>query len=381
MRMKWICLALAALMALPCCALAQAAPGNSLGLSALALVYKQGENAVLSPYSLMSALMMVAEGAKDETLEEIRSALGAEELADVSLELPDSVRVANAALVGKNIELAEPYRQILEQRYGAGIFALDAQDPVGQINDWAREATEGLIDGLMDEAPADEIELALLNALALNAKWQTPFDPEDTRDDVFYTSLEPDEPAVATYMRMEAYLSYAQAGDLRAAALPYEDGRLEMILVLSDSGDIKGALEKLARDGLEALGAFEAKYVSLSMPKLSLNVGYRLNDALMALGIRRAFTQDAQFEPMTGEDELLLDSVYQKVRLDVDEDGTRAAAASGAVMVAKSALIIDEPIDMTANHPYILLLRDTQSGALIFAAAVENPSLSTLSSN
>lgn len=359
-------------------ALAQAedisrAPGEKLGLDLMNMLYVPGENLVLSPQSLTLALGMAAEGAQGETLSQLLDALGVEDLSAITAHLPEGLKSANALFVKPGLELDPEVLDRLNENYGAQQFALD-DDVVENVNAWVYAHTDELIENMLSEAPAGDIGLLLLNAVAMDAAWASPFDPAGNTQELFYTSG--GEAVEVEMMHQSEYFRYVEQDGVQAVRLPYADGELEMWIILPAQGEISGFLEYLtAQNGLhEFFSKAGEREVSLSLPKFDVSDENTLADALKLLGLENVFSSDGDFSGLS-DVPMCLDEVLQKCRVQLDEDGTKAAAATVVSVRCMALLDPEPPVEMIVDHPFAFLIVDAQSDAICFAGVVENPTL------
>ncbi len=382
--------------------------GNRLGAKALHLLYDGQNNCFLSPVSLQFALWLVADGAEGETRDEILSALQTQKDAPSLMQAlrRSGLRMANAAFASDRISLKESYLQDIRQRFEAEVFPLNDG---GRVNRWVREQTDGLIDDLPLTDPS-QTALILINAVAMDARWEEPFDPAFTRPMPFQT------PAGETQVPMlGAYLYtpyYAEADGLRFLRLNYRDSGLYMLLALPETaGDVSAVLAWLESndpgeivyepesaesivngivqqniDWGDPLSSEEIDWlyqwydgsdpweVSLRLPKLDVQCFCELTEALKALGVKKAFTDEAELSGLS-DTPLMLASVRQKLRVQVDEEGTRAAAVTWSDILATEPNPRYErvPVQFTCDSPFVMLIVDGDSGAICFAGVVANP--------
>lgn len=373
---KWVSLLLAALML---CLVASAetvapasAPGTQLGLELLQKLYVPGENRVISPVSLTAALAMAAEGARSETLEELLQALDAGDLEDLRSAVPEALQSANALFSQPGLALEAEYLETLEKYYEAEDFPMDAQ-VVDKVNDWVREKTDGLIEQFLSEAPDPQTVLLLINAVALDAKWAKPFLSDATQREDFHAAGGDVE---VSMMHQTENFDYLERDGVQMVCLPYQDGAMEMWVFLpAEDGELGGTLEALAAQGLQAYteGA-EQREVELAMPKVDVSDGNYLRQSLMALGIEAAFSPgNASFEGICGAGGLYIDEILQKARIQMDEEGTRAAAATMVLSKATSLMPPLERVQMRVDRPFAFAIADGNSGAVCFAGVIENP--------
>ena len=365
---------LAAVLTLFLCA-APAAKAQEMDL--LKTLYQGRGQTVVSPVSLNLALLMAAEGARGETRAQLLAAAGVTEdtMADyvkraMSL-ADDGLAIANAAFVKGDLAVLKEYDAALKDRYQAERFAIDGADVNEKVNAWVKEKTQGLIDPLLTEKPDPNLVMMLVNALALKADWSDPFEAEDTYQQTFHAA---NGDVDVDFMHKTGFMSYAVLPGMKAVRLSYEDSPLGLTVILPDQ-DIASALDQLTKSPVDWAKAFgdASTNVSLALPKLSTTDTLPLIDTLKALGVQDAFETNADFSGIDGKTDLLISSVLQKTRLDIDEKGTTAAAATSIGISAKAAPMMDQPVEFTVDKPYILLLTDSDTGLTLFAAAIDKP--------
>ena len=339
-------------------------------------LYRERGQTIVSPVSLNLALLMAAEGAVGETRAQLLAAAGLTETdieayAQKALSLTASgVAVANAVFVKDGLPVLASYDKLLQDRYQAERFSLGDADVNDVVNAWVKEKTNGLIDTLLDQPPDPNLEMMLVNALSLKADWNDPFLSEDTYKQTFHAA---DGDLDADFMHKTETMAYVEMDGFRAVRLGYADSTLGLIIVLPD-GSVADALDKLSALSPEWDAFTDAMTrVSLALPKLSVNDSLSLVETLKALGVTDAFSDAADFSGLDGKQDLLISSVLQKTRLDIDEKGTTAAAATSIGISAKSAPMMEQPVDFTVDRPYILLLTDSETGLALFAAAIDKP--------
>lgn len=350
------------------------AAGSQLGFELLRELNNGSDNRVLSPVSLAYALAMAAEGAEGDTRAELLEALAAEDPSAAG-ELTDALeaaglKVANAAFATGNVAISEDYIKALAGAFGAEWF--EAGDGLaGRINQWVSEHTDGLIDKMLDDESSDDTALALVNALAMDADWLSPFAPDVTVDGAFHA---PDGDVTVPFMHQTLSTRYDERDGVQLLRLGYADSDLELLIALpSEDGSVSDVLDGLCEEGL-AYFQFgeEGVEVSLSMPKTDISDANSLVDALKALGIEAPFGDSADFSGISEEGGLYISQILQKARLIFDEDGTQAAAST-VVSVATSAYNPDLPVEFNMNRPFVAVIADAATGAVCFAAVVNNP--------
>jgi len=359
---------------------AYAAPGTQLGFDVLAAMYAEGENSILSPLSLGYALSMAALGAQGDTRNEMLAMLECEDPAEIAaagdmLEQA-GLMAANAAFLTGDLLPKEAYAEALRDAFGAKWFE-NKGNMVERINAWVEDYTDGQIDRLLSEPLNDDIALVLVNALAMQAKWRLPFDEYNSYAEPFHALGGEVE---AEFMHQTAYMTYGERDGVQLLRLDYvnhdyERTGLHMLLALPEAGGIPGVLAGLQDEGLEYFTFREdVPEVRLSMPKMDITVENSLVGPLRALGMQLAFSDTADFRGIT-DMPMWISSVIQKARVQVDEEGTKAAAATAIAMVEGAAAPgrKPEPIEMKLDRPFVFLIVEEASGSVCFTGVVENP--------
>lgn len=369
-----LCLALLGCAALAEPVAAESAPavGEKLGFELLKALYAEGGNVLLSPASLTLALGMAAEGAEGETLTAILTALGAEDASELGDVVPEEIKSANAAFVAQGLPLKGAYIDRLNEAYGAEWFDLDAE-VVEVVNAWVAEHTDGLIEKLLTEAPDPQTGLILINAIAMDAKWEKPFKDYNTIEDDFHA---PQGDVSVEMMYQREFFDYVERDGLQIVRLPYAGGALEMWIALPGEGvsiGLDGLLDALAEQGMDYLkdGA-EEREVDLFLPKFDLTTENSLSDALKVLGVELPFDENADFSGIS-EVPLRIDEILQKVRVQLDEEGTKAAAATAAIVACMALVPEEEPVEVRADRPFAFVIADAETDSVCFAGVVENP--------
>ena len=354
------------------------ASGNLLGLSLLTDMTDGTKNAAVSPLSLQMALSLAREGAAGETRAELDALLAgdaidtralldnaryADDYARGGMSVP-GLRAANAGFVAPEVELLPDY----VSRVDAEWFPLDA-DPAN-INAWASKHTDGLIDRILTAPLSPDTALCLVNALAMEARWEYAFDEDDTYRGAFRA---PDGDVETDLMYQEHAFAYGERDGAQLVRLPYQGTSLAMYVVLPEEGGMQPALQALAREGIKYFDGMEiGPDVHLTLPKFSLTYGGSLLDGLRARGMTLSTSLDADFSAMCADVPLYIGDVLQNVRVDVDEQGTRAAAVTALLMVAGASMPLEEPefVEMTVDRPFLFVIADEESGAIAFAGVV-----------
>ena len=352
---------------------ARVTPGNHLGFSLLAELTDGSENQIVSPVSLAYALAMAAQGAEGETRDQLLAALDmtdAADLAEWNASLPEAgLKLANAAFLTGLIQPEADYIAALEAAFGAEWF--DAGGDVAErVNAWVAEHTDGLIERIIDGGLGPDAALVLVNAIAMDAKWQNAFHAWDTEEAVFHA---PDGDVTVPMMRDDGrFLNYGERDGVQMTRLDYADSSLALYLALPELGGMDALLDALRDEGMDYFRFEEDQpCVNLGLPKLDISADNVMKDALAALGVEAAFTWDADFSGISRETGLRIGEVLQKARLVFDEEGTRAAAATAAIMEPMGLMLPQR--EMIFDRPFVAVIADQESGAVCFAAAVVDP--------
>jgi serpin B len=353
-------------------------------------------NLLVSPVSISLALAMAYAGARGETRAQMAQALHltldqdrlppAFNLLDLQLSGRGKgmgsgskgfqLSIANAIWSQEGTTFQDQFLDTLAANYGAGMRLLDfAGAPErcrGIINAWASDHTAGRIRDLIPPGAIRRwAKLIITNAVAFYATWSSPFDAARTVNDRFFL-LDGSESRVPM-MRQTGSFAYAERQGVRAIELPYTGGELAMMILLHPAGTFEAFEAGVHTEQVEAIvRGLTRQRVALTMPRFQFASGFRLADALAAMGMPAAFSEDADFSGMTGGRDLFLADVLHKAFVAVDEKGTEAAAATAAIMVPTMAPR-QMPIEFRVDHPFLFLIRDLGTGVVLFVGRVVRP--------
>jgi serpin B len=212
----------------------------------------------------------------------------------------------------------------------------------------------------------------LTNAIYFNAAWKLPFKPEATTNGPFHLTTGGD--VTVPMMTQTQSLGYAKSGNSLAVQLPYDGDELSMVIITNQSGKFSDFEANLTFTAVKAIiDNLTNTRVALTMPKFKFESEFGLKETLMAMGMKEPFLDSADFSGMSQESDLHIDDVVHKAFVSVDEAGTEAAAATG-VIVGTTAMPLDQ-VNVTLDHPFVFLIRDIQTGAILFIGRVMNPGL------
>jgi serpin B len=350
-------------------------------------------NLFCSPLSISTALAMTYAGARTETETEMAAALHfglpQERLHQAFAELDRrlaaaqtgdrfTLHTANGLWLERSFPFRESYLGLVKAGYGAEFRAADfvgaAEAARAEINAWTEDRTEGKIRDLVPAGALSQATvLVLVNAIYFKAAWGQEFDKNATAPASFHVS--PEQDAAVQLMHRTGSFPYSENELAQVVELPYSGGGMSMVVVLPRSPDGLAKLE----DALTAerlgqwISALGDKRVTLVLPRFRIEHSVTLNDALGSLGMRRAFA-DADFSGMVQGGGVFISEVLHKAFVEVDEQGTEAAAATAVIMMKASAEAPEKPIVFRADHPFLFLIRDQVTGSILFVGRVADPS-------
>jgi serpin B len=353
-------------------------------------------NLFLSPYSISTALSMTYAGARGDTADEMARALhlspDQEHLHPAVAELIQAINpragqkrayqlnVANALWGQKNFGFLPDFLNLTRRDYGAGLHEVDFERATEEarrtINAWVENETKNKIKDLLPRGVVTvDTRLVLTNAIYFKGLWRHPFHKSETRNEAFKTSAT--DSVKAPLMHQKAHFKYLGEKNFQALELAYgKDGDLSMVVLLPTKVDGLAEFEKklTAAHLAEWLGKLRTDEVNVTLPRFKMTREFSLKQALEALGMRKAFVPGrADFTGMSGSGrKLFIQAVVHKAFVDVNEEGTEAAAATGVVVGLASARIPPTPV-FRADHPFLFMIRHNRTGSILFMGRVTNP--------
>ncbi|MBU0640477.1 MAG: serpin family protein [Planctomycetes bacterium] len=357
-------------------------------------VRSQDGNVFFSPHSISLALAMTYAGARTETEQQMADALKFtlpqerlhaafsaldQELASRGAGDGDSagfrLNIVNRIWGQTGYSFLEAFLDTLAENYGAGLNLLDFVNQLEQsriaINEWVSQETKGKIKDLIPAGALTSLtRLVLTNAIYFKAAWAEPFEESATADGSF--TLLDGSPVTVPMMTQVAGFRYAAGDGYQAIELPYEGRELSMVVLLPDAGNFEAfevALDAVTLQGI--VDALAAREIRLTTPRFTFEWSVGLTEALSMLGMPLAFSANADFSGMDGTHGLLIQDVLHKAFVAVDEEGTEAAAAT-AVIVGLTA-VPPPALSVTVDRPFVFLIRDVETGAILFLGRVVNP--------
>jgi serpin B len=350
-------------------------------------------NLFLSPYSISSALAMTYAGAKGNTAKEMADvlafALDGDSLHGTFGAVTDNLNakgsegrfdlsVANALWGQEGYKFLKAFLDLNDKYYGAGLenvdFAGDTEGARSEINAWVEEKTNHKIKDLLGPGVLDALtRLVLTNAIYFKGKWAEEFDDRRTKDEQFKVTAEATVPT--PMMHQTDKFGYMETDTFQALELPYVGGALSMVVLLP--GEVDGLPELERALTVEALTGWleqiRGQEVSVTLPRFKVTSQFGLGETLTEMGMKDAFRADAaDFSGMTGRQDLYISAVVHKAFVDVNEEGTEAAAATG-VATTLSARLDRRPKVFRADHPFLFMIREKETGSILFMGRLASP--------
>ncbi|AFZ46455.1 proteinase inhibitor I4 serpin [Cyanobacterium stanieri PCC 7202] len=346
---------------------------------------EENENIFVSPPSISIALNLLNNGANGETQEEIKNALALQ-----NLTLPEinqqykilqnllqnkeenTLSINNSLWIRQGFPVKPDFLSTNREYYQAEVSALDFNNPnaVDTINTWVSDATEDKITSIIDSIAPEDV-LFLINAIYFKGEWQLAFDPESTQEMDFTQS--DGEVIQHPLMMKDGNFAYTENDDLQMIRLPYgESEELAMYIVLpSENSDLETLMGELnAETWQEWTGNLRRQEGMIRLPKFSLEYEISLNNVLQTLGISRAFTNQADFTNLTDES-IFVNNVKHKTFIDVDEEGTEAAAVT-SINIRVTSIPVDAPFEMVVNRPFFYAIQDEATDTILFMGNVNS---------
>ncbi|HET9983415.1 MAG TPA: serpin family protein [Longimicrobiales bacterium] len=345
-------------------------------------------NVFISPLSAALALGLAMNGARGETLAQMRATLGFGDIpladADASygalvdlllgLDPGVDVRVANSVWARQGFPFEASFLDVARNDFDAQTSVLDFDDPnaAPKINEWVESSTGGKIDRIV-EAPIDrDVVMYLINAVYFRGSWRERFDPAQTRDAPFHAGG--GRTSTVKLMHHSGEGSYFEAGRVRGVELAYGRGAYVMDVVLPPDGmqltDFVASLDTATWQ--RWVGSLHAVHLDLALPRFRLSYETQMKPALVDLGMALAFTPfRADFTGISPlGDRLYISHVKQKTYANVDEEGTEAAAATSVEISFTSAT---PSVSFVVDRPFVVAIRERFSGTLLFLGAIQAP--------
>src|SRR6056297_1716378 len=356
-------------------------------------IYKKlqdsNNNLVFSPFSISSAMAMTYAGAENKTAKEFQKILYFLEdkplfhqefgklFQEIVADKKSSVEFynANSLWIQQNFKLKEEFLDINKKHYSSALFYTDfyqTQKAAGEINGWVEKNTRNKITDLIQPtALGPDTKLVLVNALYFKGAWDTPFKKEKNTKDKF--TISKNEEVTTTFMNEQVKTWYYKDCLKEIIEIPYANKDYALMTILPKNyRKLKWVERFLSVKCMERYEKKKEKYnVKISIPKFNMDSEFNLKDLFQELGMKEAFSGDADFSGMTEKPKLFIDEVIHKSTINVNEEGTEAAAAT-AVIMRRTAVLI-ENVTFKANRPFIYAIKNTNDGSIYFLGKVVNP--------
>jgi len=365
---------------------------NSFGLAIYRELCSEKGNHFLSPLSLSIALSMALEGAKGKTAEVMIRVLNLPEDASLRrsgfMEMQklinqpgrkSELRLANAIWIQKNFEILKSYVDVISTIYGGQATNVDFLNQREQarkmINDWTEEKTAGKIKDLIPPGIIDDqTRVILTNAIYFRGLWLLPFNPEFTRPEKFY--LPDGQEIEVPMMRLlgdRARFFYMENEEVQMLEMLYEGRDLSMLILLPRHKTLTALEDKLSAEIIKEWEKnLKEERVDVYLPRFKMETKYFLKEKLKAMGMGLAFSSKADFSGINGQRDLYIQQVIHQAFVEVNEEGTEAAAATG-VLIGRTAYIPEKRYVFRADHPFIFMIKEKTSGSILFLGRLYDP--------
>ena len=361
------------------------------------LAQKDVGNIIFSPYSLFVALSMLERGASTETKSQIDTLLHFDQ--DLTEQYKKNIalykyirslrknknielNIANALFINKNITIKKTFSDTLKSEYSSLIFSLDflnkKDESCKYLNNWIEKETKGNIKNLIPpESIPDYLILYIVNAVYFKGEWVMKFLERNTKPRIFYT--QGNKQIKTPFMYQESDFYYYGNKDLQFLGMRYSGKKVSMGIILPRKWRMLKDIEKnLTIDKLHNICIkSKRKDVQVFLPKFKLTSSYELENTLKELGMTEAFNTAADFSNIFGsKGDVWVSRILQKAMIEVNEKGSKAAAATVVEMEGLSIEEVDsrpKPIVFNANRPFLFFIQEKESKAIIFIGRVTNP--------
>ena len=336
--------------------------------------YSNGKTTLVSPLSVLTALALVQNGAEGETLVQLERALGGLDRDALNkymraycdfLSAGDELKIANSVWTDSSVEAKQAFLQKAVDSYSAQLFSAPLSDPktVESINSWVKKNTDGMIPKIIEKADRYAV-MMLVNAIAFDAKWETPYKRSDI-EKLEFTSYSGSKKKTDFMCSTENV--YLKDGGTVGFMKPYKNGRFAFAALLPDENTgIDDYVASLSGDKLMKIfsSAKRGNEVNVKMPKFRAEYSAQLIDTLKKMGVKDAFdSKTADFSSLIENRDAYIATVVHKTFIEVDENGTRAAAST---LVGADTMSLMEPYSVFLNRPFVYMIVDTETNLPLF---------------
>lgn len=362
----------------------------------------EDENILFSPLSIALAMGVMELGAQGSTRKEIRHSMGYDNLKDgeefsflkdfsnmVTAEESQYVmKIANSLFIQNGFHVNDEFLQMMKKYFNAEVNHVDFSQSVAvanYINKWVENNTNNVLRDLVSSRDFDAVtRLALISAVYFKGSWKSQFRPENTRTFSFTKDDESEVQIPMMYQQGEFYYGEFSDGSNEAGGIyqvleiPYEGDEISMMLVLSRQEVPLATLEPLVKAQLieEWANSVKKQKVEVYLPRFTVEQEIDLKDILKALGITEIFIKSANLTTLSDNKDLFLSKAIHKSFIEVNEEGSEAAAASGMIAISRMAVLYPQVI---VDHPFFFLIRNRRTGTILFMGRVMHPETMNIS--
>jgi serpin B len=365
--------------------------GNEFGLDLFQNIYasdKENDNIMVSPLSISLALAMTYNGADGQTKYDMEKTLrvyglSSDDINNSYHDLVEALRdldqevllqIANAIYYRKDFEVERDFISVNKHFYSAEVAPLDfsSDEALSTINGWVYDHTNGKIETIIDQITPLQV-MFLLNAIYFKGTWQQEFNKKSTENLPFYPG--PEEMIQCETMQRLDTIPYMSNQIFSAVRLPYSNGSYNMLIFLPEADrNLQDIIDRLNDENWKAwMDSFTLKEnVDIKLPKFKYAYEIMLNDVLTEMGMGIAFTSQADFTGINRYGDLLIDYVKHKSFIEVNEEGTEAAAVT-VVAIERTSAGGPQKTPFYVNRPFLYVITEKNSGAILFMGTVKNP--------
>ncbi|MDN3579381.1 serpin family protein [Mucilaginibacter flavus] len=343
-------------------------------------------NLFLSPLSVSMAIGMTSNGAAGQTLHDIRNTMNFNNFTEDQVnayyqklitELPQldsktTLKIANSIWYANSITPVPAFLQVNTTSYNAKVQSADFSNAATKdaINNWVSSATNGKIPAIIDNIPSDVI-MYLINAIYFKSTWASKFDAAKTKPDNFY--LTGGGTVQANMMNGDGNFNYARNADASILELPYSNKKFSMVVIMPTTKTVKEYAAGIDSAKWQTLmSSLNPGHADVSLPKFKFSYSITLNGILSTLGMSNAFSDAANFTRINAAGGLRITEVKHKAYVEVNEEGTEAAAATSVSVGITAAPVYYFKID----HPFMFAIREMKTGLVLFTGVVNDPTKS-----
>lgn len=355
----------------------------------------EGRNIFISPYSISVALLMVYAGSRQNTASQMKKTLhineskkeGVHDAHRKYISLLEEIKefdlhTANRMYINTNFKLLTKYFEEIKEMYHSLSENLDfgqaPKDAAGKINNWVQDVTKGKIKDIIPDGYLNgNTALVLVNAIYFKGNWNNKFEKRLTKSEDFFKTSTEKVSVDMMFIKKSFKLRQDSKHDCQILELPYEGSCLSMFIILPNQIDGIEALHKsLSSDFLQSIienQQFHSGEVEVKLPKFKMESSFELKQHLSALGMADLFDSNKADLSGISDCPLFVSEVFHKAFVEVNEEGTEAAAATAAVVMTRCAIVRMPPLRFIANHPFMFLIVDKRSQMILFMGKLNKP--------